>query len=100
MKMTKLAKTFTSACILRVEVESTGKCGGDSGHGARAIVRLIDDGGADIKAKYVESSNAIGSRLVEIEVGGDCELDVLARALIWAGSNLLEINDYPPEDAE
>ena len=71
--------TITSANILEVEAGTTGPCGGDSGHGGRAILRIADMAGTDIDVTW----DADKKELV-IELGGDCELHTFTCALKFA----------------
>ena len=73
--------TVHQCCNVKVEVETNVPQGGDSGHGGRTIVRLIDDGGTDM-------SGFGGEGRVEIRAGGDDEADVLAQAFRWAADEL------------
>jgi hypothetical protein len=77
--------TYTSACILRAETSSTEPCGGDSGHGARAVLKLTDMASVCWTVEVVDEDNNVHAldcpRSVSIEVAGDCEQGVLLAAL-------------------
>lgn len=77
---------FSDANIIRVTVETTGYCGGDSGHGGHSSVTIEDMGGTDIKAQF--GVNGGGNKELRIDVGGDAELRTLIDALQWAGARL------------
>lgn len=60
--------------ILEVEVGTNGFKGGDTGHGSRTYFRLKDLGSTDIVASCDEGE-------VEIEFGGDAELESFIESL-------------------
>lgn len=69
---------------LTVECGSNGYDGGDSGHGGKAVVCI--DGGDDADFNVsVSKSNKYRDKdnCLEIRVGGDCEMENLADALLW-----------------
>lgn len=79
--------------MMKVECGTNGYGGGDTGHGGRAYVRIGNNGDCDIRGKvsgYYEDA-------VEITVGGDCEIDNLADALLWA-SRVLKAKCGKPLD--
>lgn len=88
-------------CSLRVEVGTTGRKGGDSGHGCRTVLRLIDTGSTDmrggIKGHYAGKStvNAGGDNLERIEIafGGDAELTNFFDALMFAMNTIAKQTD-------
>lgn len=65
---------FVHANVLEVEVGTTGFKGGDTGHGGRTYFRLKDVGNTDI---MVSCNNGE----VEIELGGDAELQTFIQSL-------------------
>lgn len=81
-------RDFVSACILGVEVTTNTPRGGDSGHGGRTVVRLIDVGSTDLHESRLVPSEFGGLDEVVLVLGGDAEAGVLADALIWAGREL------------
>lgn len=68
---------FWNANILEAEVGTTGFKGGDTGHGGRTYFRLKDLGSTDIIARCSEDE-------VEIEFGGDAELQTFVQSLEFA----------------
>lgn len=71
-----IAGSVTSANIIGFEAGTTGRCGGDSGHGGRTFFRIFNEGGSDIRV----TTNDCGEEL-SVELGGDCELDTIIEAL-------------------
>jgi hypothetical protein len=77
--------TYSTACILRAETSSTEPCGGDAGHGARAVLKLTDMASV---CWTVTVTDHLGDETiidcpmkVSLEVAGDCEQGVLLAAL-------------------
>lgn len=79
---------FTDACVLEVIVETTGFCGGDTGHGGRTTVSLVDHSSTDMERSFVEEGR------VEIRMGGDAELRSLIRGLRFAADSLAVLSGY------
>jgi len=77
--------TYTSACIMEVETSSTEPCGGDAGHGSRAVLKMSDLASVCWTVTLADESGDIVvidcPRSVSIEVAGDCEQGVLLAAL-------------------
>jgi len=77
--------TYTSACIMEVETSSTEPCGGDAGHGARALLKMSDLASVCwtiTVTDHLGHETAIDCPMkVSIEVAGDCEQDVFLAAL-------------------
>lgn len=75
--MIRIYETTTnlqSCCWLRVAAGTTGKHGGDGGHGCLTVVEIQDAGtAADIGVEKLKR----GVRLI---LGGDCELDAIIEA--------------------
>ncbi len=65
---------FMNANVLEVEAGTTGFKGGDTGHGGRTYFRLKDLGSTDIVARCSDEE-------VEIEFGGDTELQTFIQSL-------------------
>ena len=86
-----IRKSFSSACILEATVATTGLMGGDSGHGGRTVLRLVDKGGTDIKVVPVR--NGLSNGGLELHFGGDCELLNLIDALRFSADALEELAD-------
>jgi hypothetical protein len=77
------SEEFTSANILQAEAGTNCPQGGDSGHGGRTILRLIDQGGTDIRVK-VDGQQIRINDSIEIALGGDCEHHTFVEALEFA----------------
>jgi hypothetical protein len=88
-------KEFWSANGLKVSVGTTGRKGGDTGHGGRTVFAIHDIGGTDMKV--IPDANG-----VTIELGGDTELMTFYEALLFAAQVLREEmrrnNDEDEED--
>jgi len=69
---------FMNANVLRVEVGTTGFCGGDFGHGSRTFFKIKDEGGTALFVNGEESEE------VEIALGGDTELATFIEGLEFA----------------
>jgi len=74
---------FTSANILQVEAGTNCPQGGDCGHGGRTLLRLIDQGGTNIRVKIDGQEIRINDS-IEIVLGGDCEHHTFVAALEFA----------------
>ena len=72
------------ACMVEVDVISSGFCGGDAGHGGFAHVKIADAG-----SFYLVDDN-LGSDVMSISfsVHGDSEITLLADALWFAAKAL------------
>ena len=77
--------TYTSACIMEVETSSTEPCGGDAGHGSRAVLKMSDLASVCWTVTLADESGDTVvidcPRSVSIEVAGDCEQGVFLAAL-------------------
>ena len=71
-------KEIVSANIIEVETGTNGYCGGDTGHGSRTYIRITDLSSTDIKCHLLPNA---GNGSLIIELGGDCELSTIIRAL-------------------
>jgi len=78
----------TGNCFLRVAAGTTGKRGGDTGHGCRTIVELECVAG-DIEFQRINGG-------VRIVLGGDEELESIIEALSFAAKTLEEHRDDKP----
>ena len=76
-------KTFADAAILKIEVATTGPQGGDSGHGARTMIRLTDLASSDMDCRVERD----GGRIL-IVADGDAEGRNLTSALEFAAQQL------------
>lgn len=81
-------RTFSHVCVLGVEVGTNTPRGGDSGHGGRTVVRLVNDAGCDMHKSTVNRNEQGDVTEIVLAFGGDAEAHVLADALIWAGRQL------------
>lgn len=77
----KASELLESCSILSVVVESTGLCGGDSGHGGRTRITLTDQGAFDFDGSDID-------REIVIRCCGDDELQNLALAFDFAARSL------------
>ncbi len=68
---------FCSANTVEVEVGTNGYKGGDTGHGSRTYFRFKDLACTDVSIKCTEDE-------VEIELGGDTELETFIQSLEFA----------------
>jgi len=79
MEIMRLYETeIVGANLLRVAAGTTGKRGGDSGHGCRTIIEIEDMGSTDITIEEIKN---IGNGGVRITLGGDEELRTIMEAL-------------------
>ena len=85
-------KEILGACIMTIKVATTGKMGGDSGHGGRTSLEINLDGGD--MAVVSESTRVLAKTerayRVLLEFGGDEELRVLTEGLEFAAKTLRE----------
>ena len=88
-----LATDFALCNILRVEVGTTGHCGGDTGHGGRTYFSLADKSSTDMRLRFTKDGlksdwiDMMGGK-IEIAFGGDNELDTFIDALEFAVEQL------------
>jgi len=101
MKQTEvITKEFSSACIVHVEAETTGYCGGDRGHGGFTRIRIKDLASTSMSADVVsnlkgESFSTDEASEIVITFYGDEEQHILAHALTWLGKRLSNIYANP-----
>jgi hypothetical protein len=69
-----------SGNLMGVEVGTNCPQGGDSGHGGRTVLRLLDLGGTAMAAR-INKGSLVDAERVEIILGGDCERETLMEAL-------------------
>ncbi len=74
---------MNDACVLELEIGSTGFKGGDTGHGGRTYFRLKNMGAADLDMQINEDSNEL-----VLKFGGDAELSTFIDALEFATGKL------------
>lgn len=72
--------------ILKITAGTTGYCGGDSGHGAKAFVEFHMEGG-DLSTTGDNGEDCNVEKLV-LSVGGDWEIDALIEGLEFAANAL------------
>ncbi len=77
MKIVTKSQQFCNAAILEVEVGTTGRCGGDAGHGGRTYLRLKDAGDTYMRVEARDGD-------VALTFGGDAELENLIEGLQFA----------------
>ncbi|WP_086347993.1 hypothetical protein [Candidatus Enterococcus clewellii] len=80
---------ITNANILQVEVGTTGYRGGDTGHGGRTYFAIRDLAATDLEADVKKDVYGTVSA-VEIELGGDTELETFIEGLEFAVKVLKE----------
>lgn len=77
--------TAYSANILEVAVETNCPRGGNSSHGGRTVLELVDCASTEIQAVVFERD---GCRGVRLELGGDTECSTLIECLRFAAGEL------------
>lgn len=77
---TVIEETEDNFNVLQVEAGSTGKCGGDSGHGCRTYFRIEDVASTDMTINKIADRFGFVSGF-EVILGGDSELDSIIEAL-------------------
>lgn len=82
--------SIQSCNCLDVDVATTGYCGGDSGHGGRTYLKLMDADCSDIDFRV--SEDKYGRKSVEMMLGGDTELETFIEALRWAADSLEKLS--------
>lgn len=80
-------KEITSANILKIQIGTNCPQGGDSGHGGRTILRLIDAGGTAMQVR-LNGGKLVNTSSLEILLGGDSECDTFIEALEFAMKTL------------
>jgi len=78
-----IEEIFESCNILKVQAGTNCPMGGDSGHGGRTVLRIMDMGGSDIRVG-INGAAAEPVQSIEIVLGGDCEHDTFVDALDFA----------------
>jgi hypothetical protein len=84
-KTFRAKETYCSLCIMEVETSSTEPCGGDAGHGSRAVLKMTD---LSSVCWTVTVTDHLGDEIiidcpmkVSLEMAGDCEQGVFLAAL-------------------
>lgn len=85
-----LSDEFVSACILEVTVGTTGRKGGDAGHGGKTFITLKDAASTAMMVSVNGSEYLRDAGEVTIAFAGDCELENLINGLRFA---LAELED-------
>lgn len=80
-------KEFVNLNIIEVTCGTTGRKGGDWGHGSRLMVNITDLSSTGWEV-YVDQEKFDTPRSVEIIVGGDAELETFADAFEWIAKEL------------
>lgn len=86
---------FESFNAIEAEVGTTGYMGGDSGHGGRTYIRIDDKSYSDMTVN--SGRDLYGCSFVEIELGGDTELQTIIGALEFIVSELKKAADVSYE---
>jgi hypothetical protein len=81
MEVTTKMQEFMTAACLEVEVGTTGRKGGDSGHGGRTYLRISNLRSADMRIDARDGD-------VAVVFGGDAELENLIDGLLFAAEVL------------
>ncbi len=79
--------TFENANILTVTAGTNCPAGGDSGHGGRTLLRIVNDASTDISVR-IDGGELQQVDSVEIILGGDTECETFTQALEYAVSVL------------
>ena len=74
---------IATANIMAVEVGTNCPQGGDSGHGGRTVLRLLDYSSTAMAAS-INGSALVPAQKIEIILGGDCEHHAMIEALEFA----------------
>lgn len=95
--MKKSYETFDSFNIMAAEVGTTGRMGGDAGHGGETYLKLTNDASTSwhvvvTDADGIEQVISEPSNIM-ISVQGDAELQTLSEALEWAGKEIRRISE-------
>ena len=72
----QICGSVTSCNIIGFMAGTTGYRGGDSGHGGRTSFTIFDESSSDIQAVTCRDGRAL-----RVELGGDCELETIIKAL-------------------
>ena len=75
---------------LDVVAGTNGYKGGDSGHGSRTFVKIVDTGGTDIRVKEIPESRDTNGGF-ELILGGDSELHTAIKAFKFIAKALEEM---------
>lgn len=76
--VTTFSREIYSANMLEVEAGTTGRRGGDGGHGGRTYFRVEDLGCTDMETRITHGVDGTG---FEVILGGDCEMRTIITAL-------------------
>lgn len=90
-----IRKDIESANVLRVEADTNGFCGGDSGHGGFTYIAIENIAASDIRFDVFEKE--CEHQRLEIRLGGDCELMTIIDGLTIIVDHLKALSGYYPE---
>lgn len=76
-------RNIVDANLLSVEAGTNGYQGGDTGHGSRTYLKIMNEGGTDINARVITDRFGY-TEGIEIVLGGDSELSTFIEALKFA----------------
>lgn len=76
------------ANILEATAETNCPRGGDSGHGGRTVIELLDISSTDISVELIENELRGTTSGVRILLGGDAECSTVTQCLYWLASEL------------
>lgn len=94
MPKIKVSKTFIdTGSMLDVAVGTNCPVGGDTGHGARTILRLTNHGSTDLRVR-VDDVETEQVKELEIVLGGDWECEAFIQSLDFAVQELKLQSDY------
>ena len=79
-EITTYTRDVISCNLLEVEAGTTGFMGGDTGHGGRTYFRIKDEGCTDMEINVMRDRFG-NTEVLEVVLGGDCELETMIRAL-------------------
>lgn len=83
-KVTNAKELIIEGCnTIKVIAGTTGIKGGDTGHGGRTILRIVDEGSTDMRASF-NGSEMYPCNDITIAFGGDSELEAFVNALHFA----------------
>lgn len=110
IKVPTMTTEFVSANCLEIQVGTTGKMGGDTGHGGRTYLRIKSTASSDLRSRVVANGEhydfdrACGTNQVEIILGGDTELDTFFDCMQYAadvlGQYTAGVMEYQPSRME
>lgn len=107
IKVPTMTTEFVNANCLEIQVGTTGKMGGDTGHGGRTYLRIENTAGSDLRSRIVaneEHHDFDHTNRIEIILGGDSELDTFFECMQFAAAMLGKytagVMEYQPSSME